>query len=158
VDRGDVIEMHARKRGGAGGPVRYANRAAPIGAAALAHLRRGLGLPEDALVEHDGVFFHFGGAVAGRLLALAGIDAEPLRSKVDPRSVAAKALDQALERNWERVEALCGFGPFQRLLPSALRQEAVIETIRAHHIGDWLAQLKQSPAISGEQALILENA
>lgn len=158
VDRGDVVEMHARKRGGIGEAVRYANRAAPIGAAALAHLRRGLGLPEDALVEHSGAFFHFGGAIAGRLLSLAGIDADPLRSGVDPRSVTAAALDEALEKSWERIEALCGFGPFQRQLPPSVRRAAVIETIRAHRIGDWLARLIPCGGISHRLAAILDHA
>jgi hypothetical protein len=157
VDKGDVIEMHGRVRGGVGNAVRYASRAAPVGSIALAHLRRGLGLPENALVSLNGTFIHFGGAVRGRLLSLAGVESNHLRSVDDPRGLRREALDKALEKNWERFEALCGFGPFHRLLPAAMRREAVIQTVRAFRIPDWLERLELCPSISGEQASILED-
>lgn len=158
IDRGDVIEMHGRKRGGDGKAVRYASRAAPVGAIALAHLRRGLGLPENALIDLNGTFIHFGGAVTGRLLSLAGAESGPLRSVNDPRNLTREALDNALEKNWERFEALCGFGPFHRLLPAAMRREAVLQTVRAYRIPDWLDRLELCPSVSDEQARILEDA
>ena len=157
VDRGDVIEMVDATKGGAGKPVRYTSKRAPVGRTALAHLRRGLGLPENALVRDAEGFVHFGGAVAGRLLTLAGVKSGALRSEEDPRKVSTEALQHAVETGWQKLEALCGFGPFQRSLPESVRKEAVLVTIRAHDVPGWLEKLSEPLQVTEEQRRVLDG-
>jgi superfamily II DNA/RNA helicase len=157
-DRGDRIELRAGTRGGTGAQVRYANRAAPLGRNALRHLARGLGFRDDSLVQVEGTWCHFGGALFGRLLELAGLDASAVTSQNDPRTAATVDVSELSRRSWEALEPLCGFGPFHRLLPNAVRREAVVETVRAHGFGEWLKALRVEEHVSLEQRGILEQA
>lgn len=158
VNRGDVIEMAEPRKGGSGRKVRYSNRRAPVGRTALQHLRRGLGLPETALIPDAGGFVHFGGALVGRLLTLAGMKSGALRSDGDPRGLPAEAFRAAAEAGWQRLEPLCGFGPFQRSLPETVRKEAVLETVRAHDVPGWIAELTEPRVFTEEQRRVLEQA
>jgi hypothetical protein len=95
AEQGDVIEMRSSERGGSGGAIRYASRAAPITRGALRHLCRGLGFQDDSLLVRDGLFFHFGGALFARLLQLAGLRADALACGEDPRRLSAGVIERA---------------------------------------------------------------
>jgi ATP-dependent Lhr-like helicase len=154
--REDRIELHGGRRGGDGAPLRYASRRAPIGRTALRHLCLGLGLPENALVREGDLFVHFGGALFGRALQLAGIPSGPLRSEGDPR--AAPQLLMLAEREWPSLESLCGFGPFQSSLPDAARRDAVVETLRAADLDAWKADLAEVDELDETQRALLADA
>lgn len=158
VDRGDVIEMRSTEKGGTGRALRYANRGAPITSSALRHLCRGVGLRDNVLLERDGTFFHFGGALFARLLGLAGLRSDALRSGGDPRSLPKEVFAQLAQDRWEQIEPMCGFGPFQRELSDAVRQASVIETVRAHDFPGWLERLVLEMDVSREQWNIIEQA
>jgi ATP-dependent Lhr-like helicase len=155
-DRGDRIELRAAQRGGDGAAVRYASRRAPVGRTALRHLCLGLGLPDGALVREGDAFIHFGGAVFGRCLQLAGIPSGPLRSLGDPRTVGEFV--EIAARHWRSLESLCGFGPFHSQLPVAARRDAVIETIRAAEFDRWRTELNEVPGVDDQQRAILADA
>lgn len=157
-ERGDVIELSNPERGGAGAALRYTNRSAPIGRSALRHLAMGLGLPDNALVIHDGVYHHFGGALFGALLKLAGVPSGPLRSQGDPRMVRATDIRPIISARWQELERLCGFGPFQRDLPDRVREAAVAETVAAHGFQAWLDGLVVVGPLSSAQLEILKAA
>lgn len=157
-DRGDRIELAQAQSGGQGNSIRYASRAAPLGRTPLRHLCRGLGLPDTALVHFDGEYVHFGGALFGRLLTLCGVDSGPVRSSDDPRRVAGVDVLEVARRSWDSLEALCGFGPFQRSLPLEVRREAVVDTVRNHDLPGWIASLRFADAISADQTAILVQA
>lgn len=155
---GDHVELRMKRTGGRGKAVRYANRGAPVGRDALRHLAIGLGLGDAALVQQDDEWIHFGGALAGRLITLAGVDSGPLSAKSDPRALVGSDLPAVVEKNWRHLESLCGFGPFHADLPEDSRRAAVIETMQAHDFGAWLSRLEVAATVSYEQARILEQA
>lgn len=157
-DRGDEIELTNGVVGGSGKPVRYASRSAPAGRNALRHLARGLGFSDRALVLHQDQFVHFGGALFGRLLTLGGVGSGPLRCEDDPRRLLNIDVDVLAASDWETLESLCGFGPFQCELPAAIREEAVVRTVRAHRFAEWLECLERADGPSHEQAAILDEA
>ncbi len=157
-NRGDVIELSHGGRDRTGAAVPYASRAAPVGRNALRHLARGLGFPENALVTYGGHFHHFGGAFFGRLLTLVGMKSGPLRSQEDPRVLAKTDIDSLAASNWQALTALCGFGPFHRDLPDAVRREAVVKTVSEYGFGEWVRSLELVTAVSGEQAAVLDQA
>jgi ATP-dependent helicase Lhr and Lhr-like helicase len=156
-NRGDRVELRYRKKGGAGAQIRYANRGTPLGRTALRHLCVGLGLP-DPVVVSGAEHVHFGGALFARLLTLAGIESGPLRASSDPREALKGDLLAVTDRQWERLEGLCGFGPFHSELPESLRREAVIETVRAHDPVGWLSSMQAQEHVSAEQQRILDGA
>lgn len=157
-DRGDMIELSNGTRSGRGQAVRYASRAAPAGRNALRHLSRGLGFSDGDLVDHQGTFIHFGGALFGRMLTLGGIRAGPLRSPEDPRRLLDSDLDALVAGGWKALEKLCGFGPFHTDLPDAVRREAVERTVAAHGFRPWLESLKGPVQPSPAQAAVLSQA
>ena len=158
VDAGDRIELYSDGAGTGGRPPRYASRGAPVGRAALLHLARGLGLPANALVPLDGMYVHFGGALLGRLLLLAGFESGPLRSVGDPRWLRPGDLTRLASKLWEELEPLCGFGPFHSKLPDSLRRKAVIATVFAHQPEEWVAGMVEKGDLSPRQAEILRQA
>ncbi len=158
IDRGDVIELSNPVRGGTGKPMRYANRAAPLGRNALRHLARGLGLSDRVLIMHQAECIHFGGELFARILTCGGIKSGPLRANEDPRKMTGADVAKIAARDWERLERLCCFGPFQHDLPRAVRKEAVVETVLAHGFAEWLESLEPVATLSAEQAAVLDQA
>jgi ATP-dependent helicase Lhr and Lhr-like helicase len=154
--REDRIELRAARRGGDGAVIRYASRKAPVARSALRHLCVGLGLPDRALVRYTDLFVHFGGALFGRALQLAGMPSGALRSEGDPR--AAPHLLESAEAHWRDLESLCGFGPFQSDLPDTARRDAVIETVRAMNLDEWRAGLNDVSELDEEQRRVLAQA
>ena len=157
-ERGEVIELSSPETGGAGAAVRYTNKRAPIGRSALRHLALGIGLPENALVLHAGAYHHFGGALFGAVLTLAGTHSGPLRADGDPRRLAGIDLRPLVAMHWQSLERLCGFGPFQRDLPVSIRQAAVVETVAAHGFSEWLGRLTLVGSLDEGQLELLDSA
>ena len=151
----DAYELRSETPGGQGRSLRYSPRGAPVGRNALRHLCLGLGLPEKALCRVEGRWVHFGGALYSRLLTLAGVTAaNPLTCTEDPRRAVDANMERIVERNWERLERLCAFGPFHDDLPPRVRRAAVIESVPICAFRQWLVEKEACP-ITPEQRLIL---
>ena len=116
------------------------------------------GLRDNVLLDRDGTFFHFGGALFARLSGLAGLRSDALRSGGDPRSLPKEVFARLAQDRWEQIEPMCGFGPFQRELSDAVRQASVIETVRAHDFPGWIERLVLEMDVSREQWNIIEQA
>jgi hypothetical protein len=150
----DAYELSFKRPGGEGRSLMYDSHAPPVGRNALRHLCLGLGLPENALCRVEGRWVHFGGALYSRLLTLSGIDSDPLTSAVDPRRAAEIDLERIINRNWERLEKLCAFGPFHDDLPSQIRKAAVIASVPIRKFLQWLMTMEECQ-ITPEQGLVL---
>ena len=123
--------------------LRYATRKAPITRAALRHLCFGLGLTETALVHHEGTWMHFGGALHGALLNLAGLHSTASFASSDPRLAITADFPHLVSRFWQTLEPLCGFGPYQSELPGTLRRRAVERSVHVESFRDWLVGLEE---------------
>ena len=141
VPQSDCIELHPATSSQGGAPVKYASARMPVRREALRHLQRGLGLPENALVPCPGGVLHFGGALRGALLQLCGVSSSPERAAGDPRRLAGHDFAGPASSAWQRLEALCGFGPHQAALPPRLRQAAVTAACDAVQMNEWIGQL-----------------
>lgn len=156
VETPEAIEVHATRPGRDGVAFRYAAKPAPLTRAALRHLALGLGLSDKALVRIGDAWVHFGGAPFGCLLSLARVESGALASKVDPRVLRDRDVENVVEKGWESLEPFCGFGPFQRNLPRTLRKAAVTATVAIADFRRWLNDLELQD-LTSEQRAILEE-
>lgn len=157
IDRGDSLEAMHTAHDGSGRTARYDSRRAPIGRSALRHLSRGLGFQDHEMISYRGRHYHFGGALFGRLLNLAGHGAGPVWSDEDPRTIRERDFETLTSQHWRDLESFCGFGPFHQLLPDVVRREAVLRTIRMRDIKGWLGDMVSRSSVTPEQAGILDQ-
>jgi ATP-dependent Lhr-like helicase len=153
----DEIRVKEESPKGSEESVRYSTRRMPLTRAALRHFARGMGLPDSALVEHNGSWIHFGGALFASLLRLTGFEGTAYGSVRDPRKADLGELDIQCARHWASIETLFGFGPFQRALPTSLRKRSVVESVPAAAVRQWQQSLCVGP-LSFEQRRILTTA
>jgi hypothetical protein len=156
VKTSEAYELRAEIRGGGGRKIQYACSSVPTGRNALRHFCLGLGLPENALAQYGGRWIHFGGALYARLLNLAEIDSDSLSSSADPRGALSADLIKVVDRNWERLERFCGFGPYHSCLPKTVRKKAVVTTVSISKFREWLGVLRPC-TLDSEQAGVLEE-
>lgn len=135
--------------------LRYATRRAPITRAALRHLCLGLGLKQTALVNHDGAWMHFGGALYGAVLNLAGVHSTACFASSDPRLAIATDYSHLISRFWQTLEPLCGFGPYQSELPATVRRRAVERSVPVQAFRDWLVGLEEVSLSADQRAVLL---
>ena len=76
----------------------------------------------------------------------------------DPRLVVGRSATRTGAGGWKTIEKLCGFGPFQRQLPEAIREEAVRATVEASGFSVWLQEMELVEGLSEEQAEVLAEA
>ncbi len=141
----DAIELGGAAPSETAQTLRYAISKAPVLRNALRHLSLGLGLGDAALVRQDGQWIHFGGALYGELLNRAGCRSTSLSSTDDPRQFAGADFTKVVERHWESLESLCGFGPFHRQLPGGLRRASVLGSVDLPAFTHWLSHLDVCP-------------
>jgi ATP-dependent Lhr-like helicase len=134
----DEIRVRQASPSGEEDTVRYAARRLPLQRSALRHLALGLGLPECALVNLEGDWVHFGGALFARMLDVVGVHGTALASEADPRG-SDDDLSERCRRAWRELETLFGFGPLQRLLPDGLREQAVVDSLPLDQFREWRA-------------------
>jgi hypothetical protein len=77
-------------------------------------------------------------------------------SAADPREALSIDLIKVVDRNWERLERFCGFGPYHRYLPRMVRKQAVMTTVSISKFREWLAALRPC-TLDSEQAGVLEE-
>jgi hypothetical protein len=132
-----------------------ATRRAPITRAALRHLCLGLGLKETALVHQERTWMHFGGALYGALLNLAGLHSTASSASSDPRLASAADFPHLVSRFWQTLEPLCGFGPYQSELPATVRRRAVERSVPVQVFRNWLVGLEDTSLSADQQTVLL---
>ncbi len=157
-----AVEQQIRLKPVQSGAVResfeYSIRRAPTGREYAVHVSRGLGFgPDDAplLERAEGtLWFHFGGSAYEMLLCsllerlaptrnLAGL---ALRGAPDLETLREFAADlrlpETVRMRHEQLEALLRVGPYQRLLPTDVRQKVVTDLLDLGAFRRWLESRK----------------